>query len=118
MADKVWKAAERAVAKFWPGARRRGPDTTAEDSSGKSDIVCSGWSIEVKHLGVVYYSAIVDAVLQSERNAAKPGDIPVAVVHKKGSFYKDSLVVMRLEKFQEFFINGCPEGVNDNDNQD
>jgi len=104
MTDKVWKAAERAIAKFWPGAIRRGSDFRGENS-GKSDIVAPGWSIEVKHGKRHTFGMIRAAINQAETNKEKPDDIPVAVIHKTGDDYKDSLVVMRLETFRDFFIN-------------
>lgn len=105
----TWKAAERAIAKFWPGARRRGSDFRGEDGVGKSDIVCPGWSIEVKHGKTITYGLLVHAVEQAETNKPFENDIPLAVVHKEGQAYKDSLVIMRLETFAEFFINSTSE---------
>ena len=110
MPDKVWKAAERAIAKFWPGSRRRGPDTTSIDGdNGKSDLICKGWAVEIKHLKTVYFSSIVGAVEQSEANAL-PGELPVAVIHKKGMRYEDSLVVMRLKTYSKWHIGECSDG--------
>lgn len=104
MPDKLWKQAERQVAKWFPGARRRGADFRGEDK-GKSDIVCPGWAIEVKSLTTITYSKIRDAVLQAETNRSNDAEIPIAVIHKNGDRYADALVVMRLETFADFFIN-------------
>jgi hypothetical protein len=105
----TWKSAERAIARWWPGAKRRGSDFRGEDTAGKTDIVCPGWAIEVKHFTSPIFSKIVAAVLQAETNKPKPDDIPVAVIHKAGTEYKDSLVVMHLEEFAKFFINNSPD---------
>lgn len=105
----TWKSVERAIARFWPGARRRGSDFRGEGGIGKSDIVCPGWSIEVKHGKTITYGLMVHAVEQSETNKPSPNDIPVAVVHKEGQAYKDSLVIMKLSTFAEFFINNTSE---------
>lgn len=105
MSNKTWKAAERRIAEYWPGAERRGADyRTGRTNQGKNDIIAEGWSIEVKHGKRHYWSKIVDAVEQAERSRENDGDIPVAVLHKTHDRYDDSLVVMRLETFAEFFI--------------
>ena len=45
-----------------------------------------------------------DACLQAERNQEKYTDIPIAIVKKKNKRDIDSLVIMRLETFKEFFV--------------
>jgi hypothetical protein len=104
MSDKTWKKAERKIAEYWPGARRRGADFRGENA-GKSDLIMPGYSIEVKHSSRPTFGLMKTAVEQAELNQEKPDDIPVAVIHKKGEKYDDSLVIMTLKKFQEFFIN-------------
>jgi hypothetical protein len=101
----TWKSAEREIARWWPDGERRGPDYRGEGNKGKTDVVSDGWAIEVKHLKQPKFSLIVSAVAQAEKNRTHPEDIPVAVIHKAGTPYKDSLVVMRLEEFAKFFIN-------------
>lgn len=91
------------IAKYF-GGKRRGA-YVSDGKSGKSDIIKDGWSIECKLLTRPTFQQMFDACLQAESNAESEMDIPVAVVKKKGMQYKDSLVIMRLEKFQEFFIN-------------
>lgn len=100
-----WKAVERAIARFWPGARRRGADFRGEGHAGKTDLIIDGWAIEIKTSKRPTFSLMAGAVTQAEANKTKPDDIPLAVIHKAGTRYKDSLVVMRLETFQDFFIN-------------
>jgi hypothetical protein len=98
-----WKYAERRIAKIFGGERRGA--YVSDGKSGKNDIIKDGWSIEVKLLSRPTFQQMFDACLQAESNAESEMDIPVAVVKKKGMQYKDSLVIMRLEKFEEFFIN-------------
>lgn len=102
----TWKKVEQKIADFW-GGRRRGADYKNRDGAGgKNDVTgVPGWSIEIKHLTRPSYGAMADAARQAEANRDEPNDIPVAVIHKNGDAYKDSLVVMRLEVFADFFIN-------------
>lgn len=103
MTDKTWKAAERKIAAFFPNGRRRGADFRG-DHSGKTDIIAPGWSIEVKQSKRPTFGLMQAAVAQAERNRESPSDIPVAVIHRQGDRYADSLVVMRLEEFAAFFM--------------
>lgn len=106
MVDKLWKACEREIAKWFPGARRRGADFRGENA-GKSDLVCPGYSIEIKSLQRPTYGQMVGAVKQSEDNRSNPNEIPLAIIHKVNDRYADALVVMRLETFSDFFINSA-----------
>ena len=45
-----------------------------------------------------------DACLQAEKNKEQELDIPIAIVKKSGVRDKNSLVIMRLETFKEFFV--------------
>lgn len=101
----TWKKVEQAILRFW-GVGRRGAYVRG-DRGGKPDSPdeLKGWSIEIKHRKRPHWADIIDAVAQAETNALDPNDIPVAVIHGERMQYKDSLVVMRLEKFSEFFIN-------------
>lgn len=99
MPDKAWKAFERRLAARF-GGRRRGPDT----ADGKSDIVVEGWAPEAKLLARPGYADLLNAARQAERNALN-GEIPVAIIKRKGDLDNNALVVMRLETFSEWFIN-------------
>lgn len=102
----TWKAAERRVLAFWPGGKRRGAYVNdGENGMPDSSDDLIGWSIEVKHAKRPTLGSMIKAVAQAEKNKRNEGDIPVAVVHPEGVEYKDSLVVMRLETFAQFFIN-------------
>lgn len=100
---KSWKSFELRIAKLL-GGKRRGADTRGENA-GKSDIILPGWSIECKLLKNVYWSSLVGAILQAERNRSNPNEIPIAIVKQLMSRDKDSIVAMRLETFLEFFMN-------------
>src|SRR5262245_51165744 len=100
MPDAAWKAWERRVARVF-GGRRRGADTGDAERGGRSDVIAPGWSIECKLLGRPGYADLLEAARQAER-AAKPSEIPVAVVKKKRSEDADALVCMRLEAFLEW----------------
>ena len=97
-----WKNFELRLAKVF-GGKRRGA-YTSDGTSGKSDIIKDGWSIEAKLLKRPTYQQMFDACLQAERNAESIMDIPIAVVKKSGARDNDSLVIMRLETFKEHFV--------------
>lgn len=100
--DKSWKAWERRCAKLFPNGRRRGADTRGEDG-GKSDIICDGWSPEVKLLSRPSFSDLLSAARQAERNA-QPLQVPIAVVKRKHDPDSDALVVMRWQTFAEWYL--------------
>jgi hypothetical protein len=64
-----------------------------------------GWSIEFRTTTKITYHLLLDAVLKSEQNRNNTTEIPVAVIHKSGEPDSDSLVVMRLCTFRDYFIN-------------
>ena len=103
MSEAGWKKFEsRIAARF--GGRRRGA-ATSQNGAGKCDVVgADGWAIECKLLGRPGYQDLLDAALQAEKNA-DPEDIPVAIVKRKRDHDQNALVVMRLEKFLEWFVN-------------
>ena len=104
MTDTAWKAWERKVAAIF-GGKRRGA-YTGSAQGGRSDVIKAGWSIECKLLSRPGFADLLAAAEQAERNAEKPDDIPVAVVKRKGEAITQALVVMRLERFVEFFVDG------------
>jgi hypothetical protein len=106
----TWKHAEAKILAFWPNGKRRGA-YVSDGRQGMPDNGDSltGWSIESKHSRRPTYGLMAEAVSQAEANRIKPDDIPVAVIHKEGERYEDSLVVMRLSEFQKYFINSASE---------
>lgn len=108
---KTWKNAERKVLQYW-GAKRRGAHTGqgfAGSGLPDNNDDLKGWSIEIKHSKRPTFGLMQAAVVQARTNRIKPNDIPVAVVHKEGMEYGDSLVVMSLSDFRDYFINQLEE---------
>jgi len=103
MTDKAWKAWERTVAAIF-GGKRRGA-YTGSNGHGKSDVIMPGWGIECKLLSNPDYQAMLEAARQAEKNRDHPGDIPIAVIKRKGGRTENALVIMRMETFREFFVN-------------
>jgi len=103
MPEPAWKVFERRIARVF-GGKRRGAGTSTE-GKGKTDIVVPGWAIECKLLSRPGYADLLNAARQAEANADQPTDIPVAILKRKGDLDKHALVVMRLERFEEFFVN-------------
>ncbi len=112
MADKAWKAFERAIAAVFGGVRR-GADFRRREGGGKSDVIHDNWSIECKLSARPTYSLIYGACLQAERQAEHEFQCPVAVVKKTRVPMRNALVVMRLETFREWFIGGMVREVAD-----
>jgi hypothetical protein len=102
MPDTAWKAFERRIASVWHGKRRGA--YTGSHGGGRSDVIVDGWSIECKLLSKIGFQDMLEAARQAERNG-KADEIPVAVVKRKGDRDSDALVVMRLEMFEQWFIN-------------
>lgn len=102
----TWKSVEGKIAAYW-GGKRRGADFKKRNGpGGKNDVIdVPGWSIEIKHSKRPTFGLMTEAVDQAIAAKENPDDIPVAVVHKLGDSYEDSLVVMRLSEFEKFFIN-------------
>lgn len=103
MSEPAWKDYERRIAKCFGGVRRGA--LTSRGGRGKTDIIAPGWAIECKLLSRPGYQDLLNAARQAEANAETPEEIPICVVKRKGDLDKDSLVVLRLETFKEFFIN-------------
>lgn len=105
-----WKNFEARIAKYF-GGKRRGA-YVFDGRVGKNDVVdkdgspLDGWSIEVKLNKRPTYHLMFDAALQAEKAANNNSDIPIAVVKKnhRGIKDNDALVIIRFEKFREFFL--------------
>jgi hypothetical protein len=93
-----WKRAERRVAGLLGG--RRVPVTGR--ARGDAPDVAHPWlSIEVKQRQRLP-GWIIDALRQAAA-AAAPEQLPVVVLHEHGQRYGDSLVVLRLADFVDWF---------------
>jgi len=100
MGDAFWKAFERRVAALF-GGKRRGADV----DGGKTDIIKSGWAIEVKTRKVVSYGLVLEAINQAKENAESETDIPVAVLKRKGESVSDAIVAMNIMDFVRHFVD-------------
>jgi len=91
MADKTWKAVERAIAKRL-GGERVGP-------SGKStaDVITPTLAVEVK-MRRRLPAWLTDAMAQAA--AASDGRLPILVLHQKGQRHDGDLVILRLSDFE------------------
>ena len=98
----AWKAWESRVARLF-GGRRRGAQTSRE-GRGLSDVIeAKGWAIECALLARPTFSQLLEKARQAER-AAKPDEMPIAIIKKKHQLDRDALVVMRLETFCDWHV--------------
>lgn len=100
MTDRVWKAAERAIAKAL-GGRRVGPtgDSTA-------DVVTPWLSVEVKERKRL--PAWLLEAMQQAVDAVQGDLLPIVVWHQLGARHDDDLVVLRLADFRAWFGDAGP----------
>ena len=92
----TWKHVERAVAKRLGGQR-----VPVSGRAGQPDIAHSWLAIEVKHRRKLP-QWLTKALEQAER-AARPDQLPVAIIHRHGERHSEDLVVLRLRAFEEWF---------------
>jgi hypothetical protein len=92
----TWKHAERQIAKRLGGRR-----VPVSGRAGQPDIAHPWLSIEVKHRRRLPQWLSV-AMEQAEQSAA-PGQLAVCVLHESGTRYGQSLVLVRLADFEEWF---------------
>jgi hypothetical protein len=102
--DKVWKQAERAVARLLGGRR-----TPLSGAAGGADVATAWCVAEVKHRKRLP-QWLEAALIQAERSA-RPGQLAVAVLHEHGRRYRDSVLLMRLGDFLDWF--GAPTEAED-----
>lgn len=84
-----------------------------QDGGGKNDAIVDGWSIECKLYRRPGFALVLEACREAE-TAAKPDEIPVAVVKRSGQHDTSAVVAMRLETFMAWFgpggvVMGDPE---------
>jgi hypothetical protein len=94
MADPTWKVAEREIAKRLGGVR---VPITGRIRGSAPDIAHARWALEVKlrsHLP----SLLTDAMDQAVKSI-RGEQIPLVVLHEKGTRYDDDLVCLRLVDF-------------------
>jgi hypothetical protein len=103
--DRTWKQAERRVARLMGGRR-----VPCSGAGGGADVVTSWCAVEVKHRRRL--PAWLTAALAQAERAAREGRLAVVVLHEHGQRYAHSLVVLRLQAFQEWFgpLSGGDDG--------
>ncbi len=96
--DKTWKRAEREIADILGGQRN---PVSGRQRGDKADIQHTFLSPEVKHRKKLP-DWLLDALSQAE--ASKRGtQLPIVILHESGQKYADSLVVLRLSDFRDWF---------------
>ena len=98
MSDRPWKRTERAVASALGG--RRVP-VSGRQRGDAPDIHHAWLSPEVKHRAKLP-AWILDAMDQA-RAAARSDQLAVSILHEAGRRHDDSLVLVRLGDFREWF---------------
>lgn len=103
MGNDHWKRVEEQVMEQL-GGERTGP-------KGYGHAVEDGhvghFSVEIKHRKDVP-KWLLAAIAQAENNAPK-GSLPIVVIHPKHARYDNSIVVLRLAEFRDWF--GDTQGV-------
>lgn len=103
MTDKAWKRTERRVAAFFGG--RRVP-ITGRIRGDAPDVAHEWLAIECKERRELP-DWLLEAMRQAEASA-RDGQLPIAVLHERGSELSRSLVVVRAGDFREWFGNEKP----------
>lgn len=98
MPPKTWKAIELAICRRF-GGRRTGP-------VGKDGPDCVGtkpFAVQVKHRKVPQW--LLDAMTQAILDSPITW-LPTLVLHPKGKSIDDSLVIIKLSDFEEYYLGG------------
>jgi hypothetical protein len=98
LSDKAFKATERATARLLGGVR---VPVTGRQRGSAPDVEHPWLSVECKHRKSLP-AWILDAMAQA-RAAAREDQLPVAILHEAGRRHADSLVLVRLADFVEWF---------------
>lgn len=101
MSEKTWKSIERRVAAVLGAVR---VPVTGRARGSAPDASHPWLAIEIKHRKEVP-AWLLDAVDQA-RASARGEQLPVAVIHPAGRRITDSLVVIRLGDFADWFGAG------------
>ena len=109
MADKLWKAVERRIAKYLGGER---VPITGRQRGSAPDIKHEWLSIEVKQRNNL--PAWVHDAMDQAKSSQKPifeskggyegFQLPVVILHETGKRIEDDYVVLRLEDFRDWFV--------------
>lgn len=98
MADKLWKAVERSVARYFNGQRN-----PVHGSGPAADVSTPMLSIEVKERESYpqwLEGAVIEAVANCETNK-----IPVVILHKKGRNLDNDWLIIRLKDYKDWYIS-------------
>ena len=95
--SKTWKAVELAICRIFGGERAGAVGKDGPDCCGTAP-----YAVQVKH-GKQVPKTIQTWMEQASRDATQ-GSLPVLVMHPHGEAIEDSLVVMRLREFREFYL--------------
>ena len=98
---KDWKACERRVAKLLGGQR---VPVTGRQRGDTPDIEHAALSIEVKSRKSL--PAWLLGALGQARAASEEGKIPVVVLHQDRVPYAESLIVLTLKDFANYYLKG------------
>ena len=105
MADKLWKAVERRIAKYLGGER---VPITGRQRGSAPDIKHEWLSIEVKQresLPAWVHDAMDQATSsQIFMPVEAKFQLPVVILHETGKRIEDDYVVLRLEDFRDWFV--------------
>ena len=97
MGDATWKAIERKIcAKF--GGKRSGPT----GKMGPDCVETAPFALQIKHRKNVP-QWLTDAHVQCLNDAPR-GTLPLLVLHPKGWAIGESLIVIRLATFIEWYV--------------
>ncbi len=98
MTDKTWKRVEREIAARLGGER---VPVTGRQRGSAPDIKHPWLSVEVKHRKALP-GWMLDAQAQADASI-KGNQLPVVVLHQDRMKYDDSVVLVRLSDFVEWF---------------
>jgi len=97
MATMTWKNIERAICRRF-GGERSGPT----GKMGPDCIKTAPFALQIKHRKSVP-QWLTDAYVQSMRDAPN-GTLPVLVLHPEGWSIDESLVIISLSEFVEWYV--------------
>lgn len=91
MPDKLWKTAERSLARILGGKRE---PVSGRQRGDKPDIAHSVFSVEVKHRESL--PAWIMVAMKQADAANNGSQISMVLLHEKWQKYEDTLTIMRL----------------------
>ncbi len=95
MPDAAWKKTERKIAAKLGGKRQ------LRTGGPHSDVKAPEVAAECKHTRKL--PEWIKHALAQARDSARPGEMPIAVLHQDGQDHDRDAVIMRLDDFVEWF---------------